>query len=130
VSKGSVPSTLQVATLAQEAFLLFVVESMRFKSASVVKVNKLGALVPTFKCIRTNAINTLREISSEVSKRAESETSAERRKVMADSCSSLVTMGIDQDFVVSVIKKVADARRKVLEGVGKGIGRICATYTH
>ena len=37
---------------------------------------------------------------------------------------------IDQEFALGVAKGVAEARRKVLEGVGKGIGRICATYAH
>jgi len=88
---------------------------MRFKAASVVKVNKLGAvssflslhfqydlytlqLVSNFKCIRTKAIVTLQEISSELIKRAESEVSAERRKVLADSCDSLITMGASIGF--------------------------------
>jgi N-terminal acetyltransferase B complex non-catalytic subunit len=35
---------------------------------------------------------------------------------------------IDQEFALGVAKSVAEARRKVLEGVGKGIGRICAAY--
>jgi N-terminal acetyltransferase B complex non-catalytic subunit len=41
----SLPSDLlHVATLTQEAFLLFAVESHRFKTASVVKIHKLGAV--------------------------------------------------------------------------------------
>ncbi|KAG2739028.1 hypothetical protein P692DRAFT_20882115 [Suillus brevipes Sb2] len=43
---------LHVATLTQEAFLLFAVESHRFKTASVVKIYKLGALVQSLKDIR------------------------------------------------------------------------------
>ncbi|KAF8238594.1 actin cytoskeleton organization protein [Tricholoma matsutake] len=127
---SSASSILHVATLAQEAFVLFVVETMRFKAASVVKVNKLGALVSNFKSLRTNAVDALREISSELVKRAEGEVSADVRKVLADSCGSLVMMGIDQDFVTRVTKRVVDARRKVVEGVGKGIGRICTTHAH
>ena len=91
---------------------MFVVETMRFKAASVVKVNKLGAvssllflhvfgmnfnflqLVSNFKCIRTNALDALREISSELIKRAGSEASAEARKALADSCDSLVALGV------------------------------------
>lgn len=84
---------------------------MRFKAASVVKVNKLGAvsshyphtcsrvfillqLVSNFKSLRTNAVDALREISSELVKRAEGEVSADVRKVLADSCGSLVMMGV------------------------------------
>jgi N-terminal acetyltransferase B complex non-catalytic subunit len=36
---------LHVATLTQEAFLLFVIETLRFKSASVVKIHKLGNVI-------------------------------------------------------------------------------------
>ena len=41
---GNLVDILHVATLAQEAFLLFTVETARFKSPSVVKQNKLGAV--------------------------------------------------------------------------------------
>ena len=40
----------------------------------------------------------------------------------------LLPTQIDHDFVLSVSKKVMDARRGVLEGVGKGIARLCTTY--
>jgi len=35
---------------------------------------------------------------------------------------------IDHDFVFVHAKRVTDSRRKVLEGVGKGIARICMAY--
>lgn len=36
---------------------------------------------------------------------------------------------IDHDFVLSVAKKAMDARKKVLEGFGKGLARISANYS-
>ncbi|KAJ6572909.1 N-acetyltransferase B complex non catalytic subunit-domain-containing protein [Mycena sp. CBHHK59/15] len=68
----AVPSpslALHVATLMQEAFLVFVIETLRFKTPSVVKVNKLGALVQQFKQLRSNAIAVLREVSADLIKR-------------------------------------------------------------
>ena len=35
---------------------------------------------------------------------------------------------IDQDFVATQVKKINDARRKVLEGVGRGMARIATTH--
>jgi N-terminal acetyltransferase B complex non-catalytic subunit len=35
---------------------------------------------------------------------------------------------IDHDFVLGVAKKLTDSRKKVTEGVGKGMARLCASY--
>ncbi|KAF5381081.1 hypothetical protein D9615_004014 [Tricholomella constricta] len=121
---------LHVATLAQEALLLFTVESLRFKSASIVKVNKLGALVASFKCIRSNAVAALRHISAELLKQGELVGSQESRKALVDACATVTKAGIDPDFAVDVAKKVTDSRKRVLEGVGKGLSRVCLTYAH
>lgn len=51
-------------------------------------------LVTNFKCIRNNALAALREISSELVKRAEGETSAEVHKGLADAGDSVVAMGV------------------------------------
>ncbi|RDB21137.1 N-alpha-acetyltransferase 25, NatB auxiliary subunit [Hypsizygus marmoreus] len=121
---------LHVATLAQEALLLFTVETLRFKSASVVKVNKLGALVASFKTIRSNAIAVLREISADLVKQSEAEGTADKRKAFVDGCTIVINTDIDHDFALNTAKKVTDARKKVLEGVGKGVGRVCTAYAH
>ncbi|KAJ7172404.1 actin cytoskeleton organization protein [Mycena filopes] len=119
---------LHVATLMQEAFLLFVVETLRFKTPSVVKVHKLGALVQQFKPIRTNAVAVLRDVSSTLVKRSELDGTAEQRKIFVDACSPTTALNIDHDFVLGVGKKMTDARKKVTEGVGKGIARLCTSY--
>lgn len=120
VQSKSPVDVLHVATLAQEAYLLFIIESLRFKPASVVKVNKLGGLVSSFKCIRTGAISVLKEISSELIKRADFEGTSEGPKCF------IGLEELDPDFVLGLSKKVIDARKKVFEGVGKGLGRITA----
>ncbi|KAJ7774501.1 actin cytoskeleton organization protein [Mycena maculata] len=119
---------LHVVTLMQEAFLLFVVETLRFKAPSVVKVNKLGALVQQFKLLRANAIAVLREVSSNLIKHSEEDGTAEQRKCFVDACSMVTVLNIDHDFVLGVAKKFTDSRKKVVEGVGKGVGRICTSY--
>ncbi|KAJ7940559.1 actin cytoskeleton organization protein [Mycena leptocephala] len=129
VQNASSPSiTLHVASLIQEAFLLFVVETLRFKTPSIVKVHKLGALVQQFKPIRTNALVVLREVSSSLIKRSEQDATAEQRKSVVDACSAITALNIDHDFVLGVAKKMTDSRKKVTEGVGKGMVRICTLY--
>ncbi|KAJ7109453.1 actin cytoskeleton organization protein [Mycena epipterygia] len=129
VKNASSPSlALHVATLMQEAFLVFVVETLRFKTPSVVKVHKLGALVQQFKPIRTNALAALREVSSGLIKRSEQDATAEQRKAFVDACSIITALDIDHDFVLGVAKKMTDSRKKVTEGVGKGMVRLCTTY--
>ncbi|KAJ6547637.1 actin cytoskeleton organization protein [Mycena capillaripes] len=129
VKDASSPSlALHVASLMQEAFLLFVVETIRFKTPSIVKVHKLGALVQQFKPIRTNAHAALREVSSSLIKRSEQDATAEQRKSFVDACSAITALNIDHDFVLGVAKKTTDSRKKVTEGVGKGMARICTSY--
>ncbi|KAJ7097819.1 actin cytoskeleton organization protein [Mycena belliarum] len=128
-SASSPSLALHVAALMQEAFLLFVVETLRFKAPSVVKVNKLGALVQQFKPIRVNALAVLREVSFSLLKRSEQDATAEQRKKFVDACSPLIALNIDHDFVLGAAKKLSDSRKKVTEGVGKGMSRMCTSYS-
>ncbi|KAL9715211.1 mitochondrial distribution and morphology [Leucoagaricus gongylophorus] len=117
-----------IAAIAQEAFLLFIIETIRFKNQMVVKQNKFGTLVANIKNIRTNATAVLKDIIADLNDRAQAEVTADSRKEFVEKCSALVDRGIDQNFVSDVAKKVADARRKTLEGFAKGISRICSSY--
>ncbi|KDQ60955.1 hypothetical protein JAAARDRAFT_31952 [Jaapia argillacea MUCL 33604] len=130
VAGGKLPSeALHIATLTQEALILLTIETLRFKPASVVKVHKLGALVQSFKAIRTKAIAVMKEIAAELSKYAEQEGTSERRKAFVEACTGAQSSSqIDSDFVLNVAKRVTDARKKVLEGVGKGILRVCTNH--
>jgi len=131
VQKNPSPTwVLHVATLAQEALLLFTVETLRFKSASVVKVNKLGGLVASFKCIRSNAVSVLRDITAELLRRSEAAGTPESRKAFTEACGIVTKSGIDPDFTLGIAKKVTDARKNVLEGVSKGLGRLSSAYAH
>jgi N-terminal acetyltransferase B complex non-catalytic subunit len=35
---------------------------------------------------------------------------------------------INHDFVLNVAKRVTEARKKVQEGLGKGVAKLCTTY--
>ena len=78
-------------------------ETLRFKTASVVKIHKLGAvsgilcfnktslsllfqLVQSFKDIRSRACAVLKTMSNDLSKMAEVAGSAERRKSFVEAC--------------------------------------------
>ncbi|KAJ7063373.1 actin cytoskeleton organization protein [Mycena amicta] len=128
VRDGPSPSmALHVASLTQEAYLIFMVESLRFKNPSAVKSNKLGPLVQHFKPIRNAALAVLRDISASLGKLAETEDTAERRKLFVDGCAPIIQLNIDHDFVLNVAKSVTDARKKVVDGFGKGMARVCTS---
>ncbi|TFK76275.1 actin cytoskeleton organization protein [Pluteus cervinus] len=130
VDQPSLNDILQVATLAQEAFMLFVIETLRFKSPSVVKIHKLGALTNSFKPIRATALEVLKFISAGLTTRSEKEGSTEVRTAFIDGFSeSLSNKDIDQEFVQGIAKKTTESRKKVLEGVGKGLLRVCSNYS-
>ncbi|KAG1756688.1 N-acetyltransferase B complex non catalytic subunit-domain-containing protein [Suillus paluster] len=120
---------LHVATLTQEAFLLFAVESHRFKTASVVKIHKLGALVQSLKDIRSKASAVLKTMSNDLVKMGEVAGSAERRKSFVEACKPIMEFPkLHHDFVLNIAKNVGESRKKVLEGVGKGMVKICTNY--
>ncbi|KAG6899742.1 hypothetical protein C0993_007271 [Termitomyces sp. T159_Od127] len=141
----SLIESLHVATLVQEvrdirifrpeeltgyqALLLFVVETLRFKSTVVVKANKFGALAASLKLIRGGAIEVLRDISSELVKQSEIVATQENRNTLIDACVTMTSRGVDADFLSNVTQKIIDSRKKVIEGVSKGIERICSTYS-
>ena len=90
------------------------------------------------------ALSVLKNISATLIKRGDLEGSVERRNAITKSCLDIkipeVSISIQivfyepireyfQDFLVNHAKKITDSRRKVLEGVAKGIARICTAYT-
>ncbi|KAH9901395.1 actin cytoskeleton organization protein [Cubamyces lactineus] len=120
---------LHVVTLTQEAFLLFVIETTRFKTPSVIKVNKLGALAQHIKEIRSKATSVLSEISAALVSYAEQEATVERRKEVVEACKPIIhESGLDHDFVLNVAKKITDARKNIADGIGKGMVRVCKTH--
>ncbi|PFH54291.1 hypothetical protein AMATHDRAFT_38233 [Amanita thiersii Skay4041] len=126
--ESSPTEALHVATLAQEAFILFIVETVRFKTPSVVKVNKLGPLVTSFKSIRIEAVAILKEMATLLVKLGDQVNTTETRKTFVDACAPLIELGMNQDVIVATGRKVAESRKKVLESVGKGMTKICTNY--
>jgi len=131
VSSTRSPSeALHIVTLTQEAFVMFHIETLRFKPPSIVKVHKLGVLVQSFKNMRAQAIEVLREMSTELVKIGENAGGIDARKVFTDACKPITSSKlIDHDFVLNVAKKVTEARKKVHDGIGNGVTKICKTYT-
>lgn len=124
VDKKDYAEALHRAAIAQEALILFAIETLRFKETSVVKVNKFTGLVNSFKTIRTAALNSLKEVSSSLTKLAE-EDAAECQKLVVNASSGL---NINEDVVTETAKNITDARKKAIEGMAKGITRLCTTY--
>ncbi|TBU65814.1 N-acetyltransferase B complex non catalytic subunit-domain-containing protein [Dichomitus squalens] len=127
--KGLPQELLHVVTLTQEAFLLFAIETTRFKAASVIKQNKFGGLTQHIKDIRTKSVAVLTEISSALISRAEAEATAEGRKALTNACKPIIhESGLDHDFVLNVAKKITESRKQILEGVGKGIAKVTKAH--
>jgi len=129
IDRKRLPSeALHVVTLTQEAFIMLAIVTLRFKPASIVKVHKLGALISNFKAIRVKATEVLREMSAELMKLSDREGTAERRKTFVEACHPVTSfIEIDHDFVLNVAKRATDARKKIQEGIGKGVAKLCAT---
>ncbi|KAI0035924.1 N-acetyltransferase B complex non catalytic subunit-domain-containing protein [Vararia minispora EC-137] len=121
---------LHVATLAQEALILFTIETLRFKNASLVKMHKFGALVQSFKGIRARGLDVASEIGKELVKLGEAQCTAVKRAEIVDACKDLrMHSQLTHEYILDIAKKITDSRKKVLDGVGKGVKRIVQTHT-
>ncbi|PCH37977.1 hypothetical protein WOLCODRAFT_135971 [Wolfiporia cocos MD-104 SS10] len=120
---------LHIATITQEALVLFAVETQRFKPTSVVKQHRLGAMTQNFKDIRAKASAVLTSMSASLIKLAEERATVDSRKAFVESCKPVWGPSLlDHDFVSTISKKVTDSQKQILEGVGKGVARICKTH--
>ncbi|KAI0006129.1 actin cytoskeleton organization protein [Russula compacta] len=120
---------LHIATLAQEALLVFFIYTKRFKDASVIRINKLGVLVQHIKTLRAGAIDIVREIGAQLTKISELEGTPDKRKHFVECCEALQTHAeINHEYVLDVGKKLTESQKKVLEGVGRGIERVCKEH--
>lgn len=98
-----------------------------------------------FKPIRAVGIAVLKEMTIALESMSTQEGTSERRREFVDACgfeSSEVNwsfcsiciadnfgiMQIDHDSIMNIIKRVSDSRKKVEEGMAKGLLRICTTY--
>lgn len=117
---------LHIAGLAQEALLFIVIESLRWKNPTNVKTHKFGALVQHLKAIRAHAIAALKAMAADLQKFAQEED-VSQRKLIQEACAPLP---LDHDFMLDVAKKVTDSRKKVIEGVAKGMIKLCSNYNN
>ncbi|KAL4067946.1 N-acetyltransferase B complex non catalytic subunit-domain-containing protein [Scleroderma yunnanense] len=129
LSKGSSSQLLHVATITQEAYVLLAIETLRFKTASVVKIHKLGNLVAMIRDVRQKANFVMKEMATELLKVSEAEGTADSRSAVVQVCTPVTIGQIDYDFVLNIAKSVTDSRKKVLEGVAKGMLKLHATHS-
>jgi len=119
------PELLQIAALTQEALILFTIQTTRFKSASVVKINKLGVLVQSIKDVRAKAVDAVRNISAEMTKVGEALGTAECKDGFIQACHSLAGLPqIGPKAVASDAKKFVDERKKALDEFAKGMLKV------
>jgi N-terminal acetyltransferase B complex non-catalytic subunit len=95
--------------------------------------------------LRASAVDTVGEIGSQLIKISELEGTTDKRKQFVEYCKALQTHSevsficafetmpcslatkITHEYVLDMAKKLTDSQKKVMEGVGKGIERICKT---
>ncbi|KAI0302144.1 N-acetyltransferase B complex non catalytic subunit-domain-containing protein [Russula brevipes] len=119
---------LHIATLAQEALLIFFICTKRFKDASIIRINKLGVLAQHIKTLRAGAIDTVKEIGAKLIKISELEGTSDKRKQFVENCKALQAhTELTHEYILDVGKKLTDSQKKILEGVGRGIERVCKT---
>ncbi|TFY83713.1 hypothetical protein EWM64_g296 [Hericium alpestre] len=132
VEQGARPNELlHAATIIQDALLLFVLSTVRFKNASVVKVNKTRngmfvllalkympnsrsmQLIQNFKPIRAKGLAVLKEVGAALVKVGESEGTADKRKAFVADCKALaISPEINHDYILEMAKKFTDGRKK------------------
>lgn len=99
-----------------------------------------------FKTIREEAVSVLKHIAVELLAVASAQEPVEGRQSVAIASVSIplaqvwlhitlrgtrkliVSFQIEADFVNGVSKKIVDSRKKVVEGISKGISKIVSTY--
>jgi len=109
---------------------LLVIESLRFKTASTIKIHKLGNLAASLKTLRTKALTVAKEVAKALPELAVAADSAEQRKSFTDEATAILDSKVEHDFILDVAKKVGDSRSKVLKGFGTGLEKVCKTYNN
>lgn len=99
----------------------------------------------SIKDIRSTAVEVLNIMSIELIAWGDREATQDQRKTFTDAASVylkdtpvatnpiftevwLISLQIDSDSVLNIAKKVTDARKKVLDGVGQGIVKVCKAH--
>jgi N-terminal acetyltransferase B complex non-catalytic subunit len=100
-------------------------------------------LVQHIKNLRASAIEAVGQIGAQMTKISELEGTPDKRKQFIEDCKALqahdevshrlitqrklysARIQITHEHVLDVGKKLTDSQKKVLEGVGRGIERVC-----
>lgn len=123
------PELLQIVALTQEAVILLSAETARFKPSSVVKVHKLSALVQSFKEIKAKGVTVVQKMSADIITKAQEVGNNESKEDFIEACESLKDIPqIGSKVIGSEAAKFVEARKKVLEGIAKGMLKIATTY--
>ncbi|GJJ11552.1 hypothetical protein Clacol_005786 [Clathrus columnatus] len=116
---------LHVAQLAQEAFVLFSIQTARFKTSTK---RKNDPLTQAIKLMRLNIVASLAAVSNRLQKYCEAQNSLDNRKNLVAIAEKITPGVMDYDFSYDIAKKMTDARRRIFEGVVKGIAKISTTH--
>ncbi|KIJ41164.1 hypothetical protein M422DRAFT_31798, partial [Sphaerobolus stellatus SS14] len=116
---------LHIAQLAQEAFVLFTIQTQRFK---VTTKKKADHLTQVLKTLRADATASLKILSENLQKLGESESSLEKRRAMTVDAERVVPK-LDHDFAFETSKRITDARKRIFDGMAKGIIKISTTHS-
>ncbi|KAF8511363.1 N-acetyltransferase B complex non catalytic subunit-domain-containing protein [Gautieria morchelliformis] len=117
--------SLHVAQLAQEAFVLFGIQTTRFKAGSKRKGDPLPQAL---KSLRSSALTALKSISDILHKLGEREGGVEKRGSLTASAETAISQ-INHDFAFEIAKKTTDARKRIFDGMAKGLIKISTTHS-
>jgi len=120
---------MHVATLTQEGFLIFNVVTARFRLGGGSKIKKGDSLLHVLKSLREKGISSLRTMAGQLIKAGEADATVEGRRVFVQETKIVQCVPeIHHDFCLDVAKRVTDARKKIREGLGRGIERLCKAH--
>ncbi|KAF8583207.1 actin cytoskeleton organization protein [Ramaria rubella] len=119
--------SLHVAQLTQEAFVLFSIQTGRFKSGIRRKGDPVRTLPQALKTLRISALACLKTISDCLHKLGEQEGGVDTRRALAASAEKAIPK-MDHDFAFDIAKKTTDARKRIFDGMAKGLIKVSTMH--
>ncbi|KAG8748303.1 hypothetical protein FRC10_007694 [Ceratobasidium sp. 414] len=115
--------SLHIAGLAQEALVIFEIQSAQFKVPVTGKAKK-EPVAQGIKGIRPRASKALKDLAAAMVTVGQAEGSEAKQKAFMEDCKDLQEIPqISQSFLSEVAKRTTAARKSVFEGWGKGMQR-------
>ncbi|KAG8728201.1 hypothetical protein FRC12_021938, partial [Ceratobasidium sp. 428] len=115
--------SLHIAGLAQEALVIFEIQSSQFKVPVTGKAKK-EPVAQGIKGVRPRASKALKDLAAAMIAVGQAEGSDAKQKLFVEECKDLQEFTqIPRSFLNDVAKRTAAARKSVFEGWGKGIQR-------